>query len=612
MTKKKTKPTIKDQARLTVDDAIDSLRPVDVLDNIDIETLDWKPSFKAKQAEAPATKAKKAQEYSDYLQEKIEARRKRQQQERERMLANREAITSTTYKHPSMYDDDSPAAKVHAKHPDLKVKLVSTKRAEEWWINESRRNIAAFMFFVWGLKAAPHHLMWFRQMLDPSEDKTIIIGPRGSAKSTAALVFMSWYMGHFPHLANVLISVTLKQAQDRLEAVRDMVEHNERYKKVFPNVAIDKKRPNNKTTLNIKRTDIPYGTWRSIVARNSDPKSPSLFASGVGGSQVIGSRCTGVLLLDDLMDERNIATIELRDKLWSWVSTTLMPILTGRARVIHITTRWHTDDLVSRQLATGEWTHTYTRALTRDPRGRPVSYWPEVFPLKRLVSIHKAIGSPIFKLMYLCIPTALTGTLFDIDMLRQPLPDPLPHFKYLIVSVDPALGGSEQADDTVIATIGIPETMDAMYVLSLTAGNWKPERTAANISKAWATAYQKYGMEPYLILEAVGAMELFGTLLQGIGVVNMKRVLTEKTGNLDKYSRALPLAAIGEIGGLFFNTADKLYNRMVSQLLEFTGKKGEADDFVDALSQVAKRIRGSVRSMYQGATVKKYKIPGAT
>jgi predicted phage terminase large subunit-like protein len=590
----------------SLDDALDAIQPIVDNDDIDWENLTWEPK---PADQIVAQKKQQAVEYQQFLQDRIANRKKKHAQKRRAMLDSKKKVTSSTRRHPDMLDGNHPLDGLKPK-PGKELKLFSVRRAEEWWVKESRKNIAAYMRYVWGLQPADHHLMWFKQMLSPGNSKTIIVGPRGSAKSTIALVFISWYMGKFPHLANVLISVTLKQAQDRLETIRDFIEHNERYKKVFPHIVLDKKRPNNKTTLNIKSTALGYGAWRNLVRSRSDAKAPSLFASGVGGSQVIGSRCTGILLLDDLMDERNIATEELREKLWTWVSQTLMPILTKTARVVHITTRWHSDDLVVRQIATGEWTHTYTRALWRDKKGQVRSYWPDQFSLKRLASIRKLIGSAIFKIMYLCIPTALQGMLFDIDMLRNGLPEELPPFQYVFLSIDPALKAKQQADDTVISVIGVPRSKDEMYVLEMHVGKWRPETTAARISSVWAAVWDKYGMEPHVVMETIGGMEIFEVLLRKIGVVNMSKFNTF-TPNIDKYTRAVPLGSLAELGGLFFNLEDRFYNKAVSQLLEFTGDPGNPDDIVDTLSMIAGRIRGSAKAALRQATTKKFIVPGA-
>jgi predicted phage terminase large subunit-like protein len=588
-----------------LDEYLESLKSAHHGEDIDWENLTWNPDTK----ETPRDKRVAAEAYQQYLQERIDARKQSQITVQQQVVDSKKKITSKTARHPSMYDEGTLLSEIREKSPDRKTVAITARQAERWWIEQSRVNIACFMIYVWGLVPADHHIEWFKQMLNPTNEKTIIIGPRGSAKSTIALIFLSWYIGKFPHMANILISVTLKQAQDRLETLRDLIEYNVRFKKVFPDIAVDKKRPNNKTALNVKRTDISYSAWRRLVTRHSDAKSPTLFASGVGGSQVIGSRCSGILLLDDLMDERNIATEDLRNKLWTWVSQTLMPVLMKTARAIHITTRWHSDDLVIRQINTGQWSHSYTRALLKDAAQGVASYWPEQFPLSRLLDIRKTVGGPIFKLMYLCIPTALSGELFDIDMLRNGLPEELPAFRYVILSVDPALKAKHQADDTAMVVVGVPASMDAMYVLNMYAGKWKPETVASKVSWAWAKAWEDYGVEPILLMETVGAFELYAVLLQHIGVVNMQKFHHDNPV-VDKFQRALPLGSLAEYGGLYFNLNDKLYHKVVSQMLEFTGDDGNPDDFVDALSQVAKRIRGSIKMALRKANTKLFKIPG--
>ena len=577
---------------------LDKAKPFEFKPDVNIDDLVWEPDA----PETAAEKKRAAEAYAEYLKQSRADRKKRS--------LPPVKPSPDARRHPSMYENPEKRGldpKAIAKQK--KSRIITQKKAEEWWVRESRSNVAAFMRYVWGYKPNEHHIKWFKQMLDPDSDKTIIIGPRGSAKSTVAMVFLSWAIGHNPHLAYMFISVTLKQAQDRLEALRDVIMNWDRYKKVFPHITVDAKRPNNKTTLNVKRTDMQYNVWRSFVARNSDPKSPTMYAAGVGGSGVIGSRCTGLLIMDDVMDERNIATEELRLKLQTWVSQTLMPTLTSKARVIHITTRWHTDDLVASQIKTGQWTYSYTRALIHLPDGSVGSYWPEEFPLKRLAAIHATVLTPVFKIMFLCIATALKGELFDIDDLRQEVPKDS-EYRWVFVSCDPALKAKQQADDTAIVTVGITKSGE-MHVLDILTGKWRPETTASRMSLAWSSAYEKYGVEPYLLIETIGGMELFLTLLNQIGVVPVSRIATD-TPNVDKYTRALPLAAIAESGKLFFDFSLEFYNKAVSQLIEFTGEDGNADDIVDALSQVAKRIRGSAKQMIREATNKNYVIPGAT
>ena len=54
---------------------------------------------------------------------------------------------------------------------------------------------------------------------------------------------------------------------------------------------------------------LTHGPWRARVTRMASGISPTLFCSGVGGQGVVGSRVTGVLIMDDVCDAKNMRTV---------------------------------------------------------------------------------------------------------------------------------------------------------------------------------------------------------------------------------------------------------------------------------------------------------------
>lgn len=503
-----------------------------------------------------------------------------------------------------------------------RVRLISQREAEERWIEMARKSPIHFYRYVFGLKPQKFHIEWMRQFLDPEHLKTLVVAPRGSAKTTVSLIMLSWIIGHYPELNHQIISVSLKQAMDRLRFIKSTIEHNPRFKKVFPYLSLDKKLPNNATTLSIKRNDMNYGAWRARVTRMADGKSPTLYCSGVGGQGVVGSRVTGVLIMDDVCDAKNMRTEDLREELWNWIVTTLIPVMTlphadyARLfpRVFHVTTRWHAEDVAQRQIDSGEYTYSTTRVL-KWIDGKLASYWPGQFPLKRLLKLRKELGAPAFGLMFLNSIGALEGDIFHIDMLRQDLPDALPPMRYVFITVDPALTAKEGSDDSVVSTI-LVDFFWNFYLVDMQYGKWRDQTTVANINRAWTRAHTKYctGEEPlcsrlpYVLLESTGAQALFGTLVKNAGVVPVKHVLPFKP-SMDKAVRARALAALADRGGFFLKLSSKWYPKFMSQCLEFTGEPGGTDDMVDSVSMLAQHLQGAWSSRPRQANTKTYKPP---
>jgi hypothetical protein len=485
----------------------------------------------------------------------------------------------------------------------------TVERTEEWWITESRINPLAFGQYVFGYVPNSHHVRWCKQFFNPENVNTIVIAPRGSAKTTWLMICLLWYMSHFPHSSNMILSVTALQAQKRLQFIAATIEHNERYQRVFPHIVPDNKKAWNKSELSIKDTRWRYSKWLFNLSRHGDGKSPTLYAAGVGGSGVVGSRVYGILALDDLLDSKTARTESIRDSIWDWLINTVIPILQGNNyRIWHVTTRWSDDDMAQRQIDSGEFTYSYTRALTRDHNGQLRSYWPTMFPVSKLAKILKQIGETAFQLMYMNVITGLNGEIFSADMLRNPVPKELPLYDEVIVSTDCAITDKESSDESVIATVGVwhnAEGYPCMDVLDMLCGRWKPATTTRKMEKAYRKAQQRFKTLPVLLLETVSAHKIFLTLIAQNGKIPM-HMINDYTPSVNKGIRARPMAAMGEDQRIRFDIPDRStydndegylahwYHRTFSQLVQFTGKPDNPDDRVDVLTQIVQEYCGDV------------------
>lgn len=154
-------------------------------------------------------------------------------------------------------------------------------------------------------------------------------------------------------------------------------------------------------------------------------------AAGVGVG-IQGNRADGVLI-DDAVKSREQADSEtMREKLWNWFIVDLRTRLKPKAWVIHITTRWHEDDLAGRLLERqkGLWRVLNIPAQATgdepDPLGRKPGEWlweDDDYgyggALKLIKAEYEAAGAMRdWEALFQGKPTAGDGTIFKVHKLE--------------------------------------------------------------------------------------------------------------------------------------------------------------------------------------------------
>jgi phage terminase large subunit-like protein len=484
------------------------------------------------------------------------------------------------------------------------------KKADEFWVVAARHNILIFIFYVFGFLTEIFHRGWLKQFFSESNPNQVIVAPRGSGKTVYLSIALLYFMSRYPWASNVLLSVSTRQARERLQFIREALEYD-RYQRVFPWIKIDPHRPDTQDQFTIYDSRMDYKKWRSdIVRMGGDFKSPTLYVAGAGGRGVVGSRVSnGVLALDDIADEQNSRTSYLRDQLYAWLSSTVLPIRTGPGcRIWSIGTRWADDDILARQIESGEFEHSEVKAIIRDEGNKLRSYWPAWWPFKKLLTELNIGGRVSFVLSYLNNVTALNGAIFTADMLRKDFPrteegDPVfPVFEKIIVSADAAVKAKEASDESSIGIIGIntnPNTkLPRAWVLKMYTGHWGNMEVIEQLESAWNTALSNYRADEYSVLfETVAGQQVFLSLMEQKEDFSIPMSLIDTYSPIvDKGTRAQSTTAAGERGDLLIDVTASWYPKLFSQCIEFTGEKGNADDMVDVIVQVGVREFGDIGS----------------
>lgn len=212
----------------------------------------------------------------------------------------------------------------------------------------------------------------------------LFVPPRYGKSELASINFPAWYLGRHPEKEIIVSSYSAELAQDFGYKTRNLVNTKE-YQSLFET------RLRDDSQSKAKWLTQEGGGYTSV---------------GVGGA--ITGRGANVLLIDDPIKNREEAESQLiRDKIYSWYTSTAYTRLEKDAAVILIMTRWHQDDLAGRLLKAQDeadkWEVIKFPAIAvKDEKyrksGEPL--WPDKYNLETLHSIKKVAGTYDWSALY--------------------------------------------------------------------------------------------------------------------------------------------------------------------------------------------------------------------
>jgi len=253
---------------------------------------------------------------------------------------------------------------------------------------------------VAGGKAVPasHHEDMIDILEHDSYGHSLLLLPRGAAKTTILQAFVEWKLGRASLGMDGFgrnwakdfrvgwVSASASQAYGVSNAIKETVEFNPIYRAMFPKV-----RPNR------KKWSEPE--WN---VRGQTTKDYTFVAAGRGGP-ILGKRFH-LIVPDDLAgeDERSsdlaTATKPRRDLLF-WIANTMMKTLVPGGRILMAATRWYEGDppdWAMKPPPEGQGWHTLKIQALTDCEGcndevcpGEHSFWPERFPAALLIADRK-------------------------------------------------------------------------------------------------------------------------------------------------------------------------------------------------------------------------------
>ena len=462
------------------------------------------------------------------------------------------------------------------------------------------------------------HTRWYDTVQDESVRRAISIAPRNSAKTTCwAKKAPLWLLGRNPNIKILLLSRAAERAESNLRFIKQNIESNPMIQRVFPGLEQWEPWSNDKISVKNSRND----------------GEVSVAAKGLGG-QITGIRAD-ILIVDDLIDKKNVMTETQRDKVHEFWDEHVIPTLNPDGRIFCVGTRYHNKDWYTRIL---EETPSYKDHIftfpafkvdeegkviyvdeegkrVREDEGLPISYWPERWSPQRLLEVKEDVtyrdGNIAWATQYMCDPSGYEGRMFQEEWLAyytyEDLLPKLPNLTYYM-SIDPNISEDPKSDNTAIVTIAVDGKTKEVYVLDIFA---KPlgfteqgetlqmygSRTQLRVGSDHLPGEQRIHK---IAVESVAYQKaLFATgFTQGLPVAEVHHTKTAKV------TRVLRIQPHIQNGRVKFPDPEESkgvdwWNRFLEEYLKFP--RGRRDDMMDALEMVidiAGLIGGGSRMAY--------------
>ncbi|HOK14215.1 MAG TPA: phage terminase large subunit, partial [Candidatus Kapabacteria bacterium] len=339
-----------------------------------------------------------------------------------------------------------------------------------------------------------------------------------------------------------------------------------------------------------------YGKYFNVAISNEASaanffelsNNSTMMTAGAGGA--LTGKGADLLIIDDpIKNAEEAHSPTIRQNIWDWFVSTAYSRLEPNGSCIIIMTRWHKQDLVGRLLEdfSSDWQLLKIPAIATsdDPLGRKPgeALWQERFPIDTLQQIQKQLGSYWFNALYQQEPSDTANSLFKRE-----------NFKYFKQIGDHVLLDGRSVDLTdcinfATADLAISTNHNADWsvflVFSVTC------EKSVLIRDIVRTRCQ-----PTKHIEILRSLSVkYNVRLWGIEAVQYQSALVRQASSLgipvkeikpysDKFTRAIPIAAMLEAGKIYFPDYSEWLSEFEQELSQFPD--GKHDDQVDAFAYI--------------------------
>ncbi len=376
--------------------------------------------------------------------------------------------------------------------------------------------------------------IWIPALEDMSIKRLILVAPPKYGKTImVGLDYLGWRIGNNPNYHGIYVSNTATQAYKPSVALRDTISGNSMYRwfyDVYPN---------------------PVKGWAEhewfVERPNEGDKDPTLQACGVGGP-LLGATVEEVIL-DDIADPENMATIYQRDKLMSWVRNVAFSRLIPGGRVVHICTRWNEDDPAARFGKEGwkvfsisaidcedAWYHDdVAQRWKLTPAGRAGLTYPEYWTPEAIEERRLDLGTKDFMLMFQNQTLPEGGNIFKHEWWQYY--DHLPAASMIIQSLDTGFKTGHENDYSAMETWAACD--DGYYLIDA----WHGKVAFPELKAMLMRSYEQHHPVAILVEDAASGQ----SLIQEARSKTSLPIIPVKPDR-DKISRAIAITPILEAG----------------------------------------------------------------
>jgi predicted phage terminase large subunit-like protein len=420
----------------------------------------------------------------------------------------------------------------------------------------------------------------------------ILMPPRHGKSQIASKMYPSWHLGHYPHHEFIGCSYNISLALEFSRDVRNII-RTDTYDKLFPGT---------KLSSEVQSAE----SWK--LASPGVVGAGGYVAAGIGGG--ITGKGAHILVIDDpIKNDEEANSIDIRQKIWSWYTSSAYTRLAPGGGILIIQTCWHDDDLAGRiqlmmrENADDEYVDQfeivkYPAIAEEDEeyRLKGEALHPERFDLPKLLRIQRQMGgaqSYQWSSLYQQSPIPTEGAYFSMNMLQYRDETPSVDAMDIYQAWDTAIS-EEQAkwgNWTVGVTIGL-DHQDMAHVLE--RRRFKTNDSAV-IENAIIDMYSNYKR-----VAAVGFEDgqIFKTMRSSLKRRMVERKvyipLDDKENVLkpisDKMVRARPLQARLQNKKVTFPRGCTWVDEMWKEFIRFPA--GVQDDQVDATAWCTQLLLG--------------------
>lgn len=419
-----------------------------------------------------------------------------------------------------------------------------------------------------------------REIQRLADDELDILGisePPGVGKTTLAMFAVTWFGGRDPDKTILMGSHSNSLLQGVYSEMLRVVSPGSEYlfADVFPGSPLTK-------------TDA-----RNIRINLGTPKRFDTFEfASIGSGNAGRVRATGLLYCDDLVDGIETAMSKDRlDKLWMQYTVDYRQRKLGKAKELHIATRWSIHDVVGRleEMYSGNPRAKFIRFPALDendesnfdyPNG--LGYSTEVLHEQRMI-----MSDVEWKALYMNEPIEREGRLYDPDELRRYFALPEDEPDAIIGVVDT----KEQGSDYCVMPVAYVYGSD-YYIDSFVCDNGKPEIVEAKIIDRIVARK----MERVEIESNRGGTLFAANVKKGIDEAGAACTVTTKWNQTNKETRILVASGWVKEHCLFKDDSvigeDREYRNAMMMLCGYSMVgKNKNDDVPDAMSTLYDFVR---------------------